>query len=60
MRKGFHSALFSILTPEQANYIKPVNPAPLRQFLDTNYDDAIQCVNALLKMPKSEKSNETY
>ena len=49
---------FPILTPEQAKYIKPINPAPLRHILDTYHDDGIQYVNAILQKPKSEETNE--
>ena len=32
LKKGCHIAIFSILTPEQTKYIKPVNSAPLHYF----------------------------
>ena len=47
------------ITPEQAIFIKPVNLAPLRHFLDTNIHDTIEYVKTPLKMSKSEESNET-
>ena len=60
LKKGFHIALFSILTPKQAKQIKLFNSESLNRLFDTNYDDAIQYVTALLEIPKSEESNETY
>ena len=51
LKKGFHIATFSILTPKQAEQIKPFNPAPSRHLSDTNLDNANQYVIALLKMP---------
>ena len=59
LRNGFHIAIFSILTPKQAKYIKPVKPTTLRHLLNKNHDDAIQYLNTFLKMPQSEDSNET-
>ena len=41
LENGCHLAVFSILTPKQAKYIKPDKPVPLRHLLDTNNDDAI-------------------
>ena len=60
LKKGCQTAIFSILTAKQAKYIEPVNSAPLRHLLDTNHDDAIRYVNAILKLPEPEESNETY
>ena len=60
LKKGCQIATSSILTPEQAKCLKPINPAPLRHLLDTNHDDAIQYVNTICKMPKSEQSFETF
>ena len=60
LKKGCHIATFSISNPQQTKYIKPVNPASGRHFLDTNYDAAIQYVHALLQIPKSIDTNETY
>ena len=53
-------AILSILTPKEAKYVKAINSAPFCHFLDTNLDDAIQYVSVLLRMPKSEESNDTF
>ena len=37
-----------------------MTPAPLCHLLDRNHVDAIQHVKELLKMLRSEESNETY
>ena len=60
LKKGRHISTFSTLTPEQANYIKPNNPALFRHLVDTNDNDAIQHVNAFSKMPQSEEFNKTH
>ena len=60
LRKRCHIAIFSILMPKQAKYIKPINAATIRHISDTNHDDTIQYSNAILQRPKSEDFNETY
>ena len=59
MKKLCHTATLSITTLDRAKYTKPVNPAPLHHLLDTNHDDAMQYVNALVKMTRTGKCNET-
>ena len=58
MSRRYHIATSSILTPEQAKEIEPVNPAPLRHCVDTNHDDDIHYVNAVLELLKLEECNE--
>ena len=60
LRKGMHTTNFSILTPEQAKHIRPVNPNSVRHLLNKNHDDAIHYKNSLLKTSKSDEFNETY
>ena len=47
-------------TPEQLNYVRPINSAPIRHLLDKNHDETLQYVNSLLKAPKSDISVKTY
>ena len=63
LKKGSDMAPFPILGPKQAKNNKPVNLAWRRHLQDKNdknHDFSIQLVNKLQKMPKSEKSNDTY
>ena len=60
LKKRTHIANFSILTPEQLKYIRPVNPNSVRHFLNNSQDDAIHYINSLLKTSKTDKVNETY
>ena len=60
LKKGYHFSTFSILRPEQANYVRPIHSAPLGQLVDKNHDYAIQYKSALLQRPKIEETNETY
>ena len=60
LNKGCRIATFSILTPEQVKYTKPISPEPLYPLPDTSHIDAIQQVDALPKMPNCKQSNNTY
>ena len=60
LEKGKHIANFSILTPEQAKHIRPVNPTSVRHLLNNSHDDAIHYINSLLKTSKNDEVNEIY
>ena len=60
LKKGTHTANFSILTPEQTKHIRSVNPTSVRHFLNNNHDDAIHYINSLFKTSKTDEVNETY
>ena len=53
-------ANFSILTPELAKHIRPVNPTSVRHLLNNSHDDAIYYINSLLKTSKNDEVNKTY
>ena len=57
LKKGTHIANFSILTPEQTKYIRPVNRTSVRQLLNNNHDDAIHHIKSLLKTSKTDEVN---
>ena len=59
-KKDMHIPNFSILTPEQTEHIRPVNPTSVRHLLNNNHDDAIQYINRYLKTSKTDEVNETY
>ena len=54
-----HMANFLILTPEQMEHIRPVNPTSVRHLLNDIHDDAIHYKNNLLKTPKTDEVKET-
>ena len=60
LKKGTHMASFLILTPEQTKHIRPVNPTSVRHLLNNNHDDAIHCINSLLKTSETDEVNEIY
>ena len=60
LKKGTHIGNFLILTPEQTKHIRQVNPTSVRHLLNNSQDDAIHCINSLLKTSKNDEVNETY
>ena len=60
LKKGTDIANFSILTPEKAKHIRPVNPTSVRHLLNNNGDDAIHYLNSLLKTSKTDEVYESY
>ena len=60
LKKGTHTANFSILIPKQTKHIRPVNPISVRHLLNNNHDDAIHYIISLSKTSKSDEVNETY
>ena len=60
LKKGMRIANFSILTAEETEHIRPVNPTSVRHLLNNNHDDAIHYINSLLKTSQTAKINETY
>ena len=57
LEKRSHLAFFST---RQTKYIKRNNTAVLRPLVDSNNDDSIRYVNALLERPKSAEVDEKH
>ena len=60
LKRGTHSANFSILTPKQTKHIRPVNPTSVGHLLNNNHDDAIHYMNSFLKTSKTNEVSDTY
>ena len=60
LKKGTPVANFSILSPEQTEHIRLVNPTSVKHLLNNKHDDAIHYINSLLKTSKTGEVNETY
>ena len=60
IKKGFHIANFSVLTPEQLRNIQLVDPVTLWHLLQENEDNAIQYVSSLLKTHRYSEDMEKY
>ena len=60
LRKGTHVAIYLLLTPQETNDFRPINPNSVRHILKKNHDDAIPFKNGLAetvfhKVMKSRK-----
>ena len=58
--KGTHIENFSILTPEQTEHLRLVNPTSVRHLLNNNHNDAIHYVKSLLKTSKTDEVEEIF
>ena len=60
IRRGSHIANFSVLTPEQMKYVKPIDPVTKWHLLQDNPENAAYYVSSLIKSPKNEDDKENY
>ena len=59
-KKGLHIANFSVMTPEQMKYVKPIDPASTWHFLQQDQEQAAHYVSSLIKANKSTQNQENY
>ena len=57
LKKGMHIANFSVMTPEQLNHVRPINPVSTWHLLNENEEDAIYYISSLLK---ANRNNDQY
>ena len=60
IKKGSHIANFSVLTPEQMKYVKPIDPVTTWHFLKDNPENAAYYASSLIKSPKISEDSENY
>ena len=58
-KKGLHIASFSVMTPEQMKYVKPVDPASTWHLLQNDQEHAAHFVSSLIKTRKNLKTRKT-
>ena len=49
LKKGMHISIFSVMTPEQIKYVRPIDPVSTWDLLNENEEDAIHYISSLLK-----------
>ena len=59
LKKGLHIANFSVMTPEQMKYVKPVDPASTWHLLQ-NREQAARYVSSLIKTNRNPQNSENY
>ena len=60
LKRGSHIANFSILTPEQMKYVKPIDPVTTWHLLKVNPENAAYYASSLIKSPKTSDDSENY
>ena len=58
LKEGLHIANFSVMTPEQIKYVKPVDPASTWHLLQNDQEQAAHYVSSLIKMKKNPQNSE--
>ena len=59
-KKGLHIANFSVMTPKQMKYVKPIDPASTCQFLQQDQEQAAHYVSGVIKANKNPQNQESY
>ena len=57
IKKEMHFAIFSVMTPDQMKYVRPIDPVSTLYLLNENEEDAIYYINSLLK---ANRNNDQY
>ena len=60
LKRGAHIANFSVLTPEQMKYVKPIDPVTTWHLLKDNPENAAYYASSLIKSPKTSDDSENY
>ena len=60
LKKGLQIANFSVMTPEQMKYVKPVDPASTWHLLQNDQEQAAHYVSSLIKTNGNSQNSENY
>ena len=60
LKKGLHIANFSVMTPEQMKYVKPVDPASTWHLLQNDQEQVAHYVSSLIKTNRNPQNSENY
>ena len=60
LKGGLHLANFSVMTPEQMKYVKPVDPSSTWHLLQNDQEQAAHYVSSLIKTNKNLQKYENY
>ena len=60
LKKGLHIANFSVMTPEQMKYVKPIDPASTWHLLQNDQEQAVHYVSSLIKTNRNPQNSENY
>ena len=60
LKRGTQVATFTVLTPEQMKYVKPIDPVTTWHLLQANPENAAHYASSLIKSTKPEDFKENY
>ena len=60
LKKCSQIANFSVLTPEQMKYVKPIDPVTTWHLLQENPEHAVYYASSLIKSPRNDEDKENY
>ena len=60
LEKDSHVANFTVLSPEQVKYVKPIDPVATWPFVQENLENAAFYASSLIKSSKPEGCKENY
>ena len=60
LKKGLHIANFSVMTPEQMKYVKPIDPASTWHLLQNDQEQAAHYISSLIKTNRNPQNSENY
>ena len=60
LKKGLHIANFSVMTPEQMKYVKPIDLASTWHFLQQDQEQAAHYISSLIKAYKNPQNQENH
>ena len=60
LKKGMHIANFSVMTPEQMEHVRPIDPVSTWHLLNENEEDAIHYISSHLKANKNNHQYDQY
>ena len=60
LKRGSHIANFSVMTPGQMKYVKPIDPVTTWHLLQDDPENAAIYVSSLIKSSKPENSSDNY
>ena len=60
LKKELHIANFSVMTPEQMKYVKPIDPASTWHLLQNDQEQAAHYISSLIKTNRNPQNSENY
>ena len=60
LKNGLHIANFTVMTPEQMKYVKPIDPASTWHLLQNDQEQAALYISSLIKTNRNPQNSENY